>query len=117
MCKPYHFKKNLKGILTAILFPHFWPVIIGFCLVGAGVSAISPMTYMLAGKSKKYYSGMATSIIGTYATVGMFIGSPLIGYLSHGFRLKNAFLTLAFCGIMFIPISQLFFKNQKKETK
>lgn len=101
------------GTLITILFPHFWTALIGFCLVGIGVSAIFPMTYILAGKSKKYSPGMAISIIGTYAIVGMFIGPPLIGYLSHTFGLKNAFFTLVFCGAMFIPISQLFFKTQK----
>ncbi|WP_396602603.1 MFS transporter [Algibacter sp. R77976] len=101
------------GILLAIVFPEFWTALIGFCLVGIGVSPIFPMTYMLAGKSKKYSPGMAISIIGTYAIVGMFIGPPLIGYLSHAFGLKYAFLILLFCGLMFIPISQLFFKNQK----
>ena len=105
------------GILIAIIIPQFWTALIGFCLVGIGVSAIFPMSYMLAGTSKKYSPGMAISIVGTYATVGMFIGPPLIGYLSHTFSLKNAFFFLAFCGIMFIPISQLFFRNQKKETK
>ena len=102
-----------SGILTAISFPNFWTALIGFCLVGIGVSAIFPMTYILAGKSKKYSAGMAISIIGTYAIVGMFIGPPLIGYLSHAFGLKNAFFTLVVCGLMFIPISQLFFKTQK----
>ena len=101
------------GILVTILFPVFWTSIIGFCLVGIGVSAIFPMTYILAGQSKKYSPGMAISIIGTYAIVGMFVGPPLIGYLSHAFGLKNAFFTLVFCGAMFIPISQLFFKTQK----
>ncbi|NRD22178.1 MFS transporter [Winogradskyella litoriviva] len=101
------------GTLTTILFPQFWTALIGFCLVGIGVSAIFPMTYILAGKSKKYSAGMAISIIGTYAIVGMFIGPPLIGYLSHTFGLKNAFFILVFCGVMFIPISQLFFKTQK----
>ena len=101
------------GTLTTILFPQFWTALIGFCLVGIGVSAIFPMTYILAGKSKKYSAGMAISIIGTYAIVGMFIGPPLIGYLSHAFGLKNAFFTLVVCGLMFIPISQLFFKTQK----
>ncbi|MUU79080.1 MFS transporter [Winogradskyella endarachnes] len=101
------------GTLTTILLPKFWTALIGFCLVGIGVSAIFPMTYILAGKSKKYSPGMAISIIGTYAIVGMFIGPPLIGYLSHNFGLKKAFFTLVFCGAMFIPISQLFFKTQK----
>jgi MFS family permease len=103
------------GILLAILFPQFWTALLGFCLVGIGVSAIFPMTYILAGKSKKYSPGMAISIIGTYAIVGMFIGPPLIGYLSHAFGLQYAFLLLMFCGLMFIPISKLFFKNQKNQ--
>jgi len=102
------------GILIAILFPNFSTALIGFCLVGVGVSAIFPMTYILAGKSKKYSPGMAISIIGTYAIVGMFIGPPLIGYLSYTFGLKHAFLLLIFCGLMLIPISQLFFKTQKE---
>ena len=102
------------GILVAILFPNFWTALIGFCLVGIGVSAIFPMTYILAGQSKKYSPGMVISIIGTYAIVGMFIGPPLIGYLSHAFGLKYAFFILMFCGLMLIPISQLFFKAQKK---
>jgi MFS family permease len=101
------------GVLTAILFPNFWTALVGFCLVGVGVSAIFPMTYVLAGKSNKYSPGMAISIIGTYAIVGMFIGPPLIGYLSHAFGLKYAFLILIFCGLMLIPISQLFFKSHK----
>jgi fucose permease len=101
------------GIFLAILCPQFWTGLIGFCLVGIGVSPIFPMTYMLAGKSKKYSPGMAISIVGTYAIVGMFVGPPLIGYLSHAFGLKYAFLIFIFCGLMYIPISRLFFKNFK----
>jgi MFS family permease len=101
------------GVLVAILFPNFWTALIGFCLVGIGVSAIFPMTYILAGQSKKYSPGMVISILGTYAIVGMFIGPPLIGYLSHAFGLKYAFFILMFCGFMLIPISQLFFKSHK----
>ena len=101
------------GIFLAILYPQFWTALIGFCLVGIGVSPIFPMTYMLAGKSKKYSPGMAISIVGTYAIVGMFVGPPLIGYLSHAFGLQYAFLIFIFCGLMYIPISRLFFKNFK----
>jgi len=102
-----------SGILLAITFPEFWTALLGFCFVGIGVSPIFPMTYILAGKSKKYSPGMTISIIGTYSIVGMFIGPPLIGYLSHAFGLQKAFFTFLFCGLMFIPISQLFFKTQK----
>ncbi|MGB5417974.1 MFS transporter [Algibacter sp.] len=104
------------GILIAIIFPHFWTALIGFCLVGIGASAVFPMTYILAGKSKNYSPGMAISIVGTYAIIGVFIGPPLIGYLSHAFGLQYAFFILMFCGLMFIPISQLFFKSEKNQV-
>lgn len=116
MSKMYVFSGLLiaTGILIAIIYPHFWTALIGFCFVGVGVSAIFPITYMLAGQSKKYSPGMAISIIGTYSIVGTFIGPPLIGYLAHAFGLQNAFFLILFCGLMFIPVSQLFFKSQKK---
>ena len=103
----------IVGIGLMILLPYFWPALIGFSLVGMGVAAIFPMTYALAGTSKKYSPGLAISIIATYAIIGMLLGPPLIGYLAHLFNLKVAFLLLMFSGLMLIPISQLFFRNQK----
>jgi len=102
------------GILIAILFPYFWSALIGFCLVGFGTAAIFPMTFALAGASKKYSPGMAISIITTYGIIGMFIGPPVIGYLSHAFGLKNAFYIFVFVGLLIIPFSRLFFKSQLK---
>ncbi len=102
------------GILLAITFPYFYPALIGFSLVGLGTAAIFPMTFMLAGTSKKYSPGMAISIISTYATVGMLIGPPLVGYVAHAFGLKNAFYIFVVAGLVFIPLSQFFFRLQKK---
>jgi len=102
------------GILLAITFPYFYPSLIGFCLVGIGTAAIFPMTYMLAGTSKKYSPGMAISIVSTFATVGMLIGPPLVGYVAHAFSLKNAFYIFVVAGLLFIPLSQFFFKHQEK---
>jgi MFS family permease len=104
-----------SGVLTAILFPYFWPALIGFSVVGIGVAAIFPMTFILAGTSKKYSAGMAISIITTYAIAGMLIGPPLLGYIAHALNLKISFLLFVFAGLMFIPISKLFFKQQKEQ--
>lgn len=98
------------GISLAVALPTFWPSLIGFCLVGLGTASIIPMTFTLAGRSKKYSPGMAISIIATYSIVGMLIGPPLIGYLAHAFNLRVSFMIFAFSGIMLIPISQLFFR-------
>jgi len=104
------------GIFIPITFPQFYPALAGFCLVGFGTAAIFPMTFMLAGTSKKYSPGMAISIISTYATLGMLLGPPLIGYVAHAFSLKNAFYIFMFTGLLLIPFSQLFFKYQKKNS-
>ena len=102
------------GIGISIIFPYFIPALFGFSMVGLGTAAIIPMTYVLEGTSKKYSPGMAISIIATYAIAGMLLGPPLIGYLSHAFNLKISFITFAISGLMLIPISQIFFKYQRK---
>jgi MFS family permease len=104
------------GISIAIIFPFFWPSLFGFSLVGIGVSSVFPMTFSLAGSSKKYSPGMAISIISTYGIVGMFIGPPLVGYLAHMIGLKYAFILFIFSGLMLIPLSRLFFKEIQKQN-
>ncbi|MDQ3394670.1 MAG: MFS transporter [Bacteroidota bacterium] len=99
-----------SGIFLAVFLPYFWPAMIGFSLVGLGTAAIIPMTYLLAGESKKYSAGMAISIIATYGMVGMLIGPPMIGYIAHALDLRISFVIFAFAGLMFLPISKLFFQ-------
>ncbi|WP_317167497.1 MFS transporter [Arenibacter sp. 6A1] len=101
------------GIAIAISFPYFWPAMFGFCLIGFGAASVFPMTFTLAGTSKKYSPGMAISIIATYGILGMFIGPPLIGYLAHAFNLQTSFIIFIFSGLMLIPVSKLFFIHQK----
>lgn len=98
------------GMFLAIVFPFYWPVLIGFSLVGIGVAAVFPMTFSLAGSSKKYSPGMAISIISTYGIAGMLIGPPLVGYIAHVVGLQYAFVLFILSGLMLIPLSQFFFR-------
>jgi MFS family permease len=107
----------IVGILLAIIFPYFWTAMIGFSLVGFGTAAVVPMSYALAGLSKKYSPGMAISIIATYSITGMLLGPPLIGYLAHAFGLRSSFIIFAICGLMLVPISQMFFKYKRSVSK
>ncbi|HYG02483.1 MAG TPA: MFS transporter [Chryseosolibacter sp.] len=104
----------VSGIMIAVLFPTFTPVLIGFCLVGFGTASIIPMTFLLAGQSRKYSPGMAISIIATYSIVGMLLGPPLIGYVAHALNLRVSFVIFAFAGLMIIPVSQIFFRHQRQ---
>lgn len=103
----------VTGILLATIFPTFWTALIGFCLVGFGTASVIPMTYLLAGASKKYSPGMAISILATYGIVGMLIGPPLIGYIAHAFGLRFSFLAFALAGLMLIPASHFFFRYKR----
>ena len=106
----------ILGMTITILFPFFWPALIGFCITGFGVSTLFPMTFTLSANSKKYAPGMVISIISTYSIVGMLIGPPLIGYIAFLFNLRSSFVIFIICGIMFIPISKLFFLLQHKDS-
>nr|WP_199083190.1 MFS transporter [Pedobacter sp. ASV19] len=105
------------GISMAIIFPHFWTAMAGFSLVGFGTAAVVPMSYALAGASRKYSPGMAISIITTYTITGMLLGPPMIGYLAHAFNLRVSFIVFGLCGLMLAPISQLFFKYKNSLEK
>ena len=101
------------GMILAIAFPYFWSVLIGFSLVGIGVSSVFPMTFTMAGSSKKYSPGMAISIISTYGIVGMLIGPPLVGYLAHALNLRYAFVLFILSSLMLIPLSRSLFRQTK----
>jgi MFS family permease len=107
----------IAGILMAVVIPHFWIAMIGFSLVGFGTASVIPMSYSMAGNSRKYSAGMAISIIATYYITGTFLGPPLIGYLAHAFGLRIAFIVFGFCGLMLIPVSQLVFRYKKFEEE
>lgn len=107
----------IAGISLSVIFSTFRTSLVGFSLTGFGTAAIVPMTYALAGGSKKYSPGMAISIIATYATLGMLAGPPLIGYLAHAFGLRYSFIAFALCGLIFIPVSRQFFAFQKGQEE
>lgn len=110
--KIYFFSASLVliGIGIAVLFPSFWPALIGFSLTGIGVASVFPMTFTLASQSKKYAPGMAISIIATYGTVGMLLAPPFVGYVAHLLGLRVAFLIFVLAGLFIVPVSVQLFK-------
>ena len=99
------------GMSIAVIFPYFWPAMIGFSLVGIGTSSIFPMTFFLAGTSNKYSPSMALSIVVTYAMIGVLIGPVLIGYIAHAIHLRASFVFLTLSALSIIPVSRIYFKK------
>jgi MFS family permease len=88
-------KLGYKGILMfdsiliatrlslAILIQHPVVVIIGFGLVGLGVSTIIPIVYSLSGRTKTMATSTALAAVSTVGFTGFLIGPPIIGFVAH----------------------------------
>lgn len=96
----------IVGISILILTPTFYPALVGFFISGLGVASIFPMSFNLAGYSKKYAPGVAISIVGTYATVGVLLAPPFVGYIAHLFSLNLAFLIFIVAAVFLIIFSR-----------
>ncbi|WP_142684716.1 MFS transporter [Chitinophaga polysaccharea] len=87
-----------SGLLVAVIFPYFIPAMLGFMLVGAGVSAVVPLVYSAAGKSTKLPPGMALATVSTIGYFGFLFGPPLIGFVAQATNLGVAFTMIAVMG-------------------
>lgn len=87
-----------SGLLVAVIFPYFVPAMLGFMLVGAGVSAVVPLVYSAAGKSTKLPPGMALATVSTIGYFGFLFGPPLIGFVVQATNLGVAFTMIAVMG-------------------
>ena len=93
------------GLLIAVIFPALPTAIMGFMLVGAGVSSVVPMVYSAAGKSTTMSPGASIAAVSTIGFIGFLIGPPVIGFLSGAFTLRIAFVFIAFMGSCVVVLS------------
>jgi len=93
------------GLLVAVLFPYLLPGILGFMLVGVGVSSIVPMIYSSAGKTANMSAGVALTAVSTIGFLGFLVGPPLIGFIAGIATLRASFLLIACMGLSVAIIS------------
>lgn len=86
------------GLSVAVLFPGFNTGMIGFLLVGAGVSSVVPLVYSAAGRSKTLSPGMALAAVSTIGYLGFLAGPPLIGLVAQATSLRISFFIIALMG-------------------
>jgi MFS family permease len=88
-----------SGLGIAVAAPFVIPSIIGFLIVGFGVSSVIPLVYSEAGKSKVASPGMALTAVSSIGFLGFLVGPPLIGVVAGLFSLRVSLLIIAFMGI------------------
>jgi len=98
------------GLSTALLFPQPYISILGFFLVGLGLSSIVPIAYSISGNVKNLPSGVGLAMVTTVGYSGFFVGPPIIGFLADWQNLQFAlgvvlllFVTMTTLGIRYKP--------------
>jgi MFS family permease len=92
------------GLLLAVLLPYQITAIIGFILVGLGVSCIVPMVFQIAGKSTTMSSGTALASISSIGYLGFLIVPPFIGFIAQVAGLRLSFGLIALLGALVVVL-------------
>ena len=96
------------GLMIVVLFPTFVPALIGFALVGIGLSYIIPLMFSIAGKMPDLQAGSGIAGVATLGYSGFLAGPPMIGILADLFSLRVSFAILAIgVGMMVILSKQV----------
>lgn len=77
-----------------VLFGQLIISLLGFGIIGLGLSVIIPELFRIAGKIKKVKTSVGISIISGIGFVGFLIGPISLGYVSNNYNLKISFLIL-----------------------
>ena len=96
------------GLSCALLFPFPYSSILGFFLVGLGLSSIVPIAYSIAGNTKSLPSGVGLAMVTTVGYSGFLVGPPIIGLLADWQTLQFAlsavlllFITMIILGVRY----------------
>jgi MFS family permease len=83
------------GLLVAVIFPSIPFAMAGFFCVGAGVSAVIPLVFGVAGKTTRMPASTAIAAVSTIGFIGFLIGPPLIGWIAGLSNLRVSFAVIA----------------------
>jgi MFS family permease len=93
------------GFLLAVLYPITWAVLLGFAMVGAGVSIGAPILYAAASNTEGMAQGAGLATMNTFAMMGFFGGPVLVGFLAKSFNLQVSFGTVAVLVLFWVYFS------------
>jgi MFS family permease len=93
---------TVVGLGLALGVVSLWSTLLGFLLVGFGVSTIVPIVYSSAGNLKGLSPSLGISMVTSIGYSGFFIGPPMIGFLSNAFDLR---IGLSFVLFLFLLMS------------
>jgi MFS family permease len=91
---------SAAGLALAVGLEHPAATIVGFAMVGAGLSTVVPMVYSAAGRSKVLHAGVAIAAVSTVSYAGFLIGPPIIGWGANLASLRLSLLLVMALGLV-----------------
>ncbi len=88
------------GILIAIFLPYTITAILGFTMVGAGVSCAAPILYGSAARVPGMAKGAGLATMNTFSMAGFLAGPVVIGFISKSVNLPFAFSLVAILALI-----------------
>ena len=104
----------LSGIILLVMFPSPIMAIIGFFLVGLGLSVIIPIAFSTAGAIEGLAPGVGISMVSTIGYSGFLLGPPIIGFIADWQTLRTGMFFIAF---LFFMMTLLTFWNHQAGAK
>ena len=99
------------GFTISVVFPIFPMVLLGFALIGAGVSLGAPILYAAASRVPGMAPGAGLATMNTFAMVGFLGGPAVIGFLAKIWSLGFAFSVVAGVGLFWTWRARSFNNN------
>lgn len=99
------------GLSSSLIFPLPYITIVGFFLVGLGLSSIVPIAYSIAGSAKELPPGVGLAMVTTVGYSGFLMGPPLIGFIADWQTLRVALLLIT---LLFFAMTILGFQYKSR---
>lgn len=87
------------GMALALVFAHPVAAIIGFGVMGLGVSTLFPLTLAAAGNVPGVRTGDGVTVVGWLGRVGFLAFPPLVGFLADSVTLGSALWVISAAGV------------------
>jgi len=105
------------GLSLAVILPYTVPAILGFILIGFGVSCVVPMIFSLAGKSKNMSSSSALASISTVGYLGFLFVPPFVGFIAQSTNLRWSFGIIAMFGVVIVYLVSKINEGQEQNEE
>ncbi|GAA4816186.1 MFS transporter [Litoribaculum gwangyangense] len=96
-----------------VLFNSFIMAVLGFGILGLGLSVIIPELFRMAGKTKGIKASVGISFVSGIGFMGFLLGPVILGFISDAYSLKISFSALLMLTILALIISFLKLKSGK----